>query len=347
MFKVGIVGAGWVAHRVHLPHFAASRETCLVGITDPEPSTIAVAQKWNTRFYPTLVELLPDVDLVIVCSPGPTHYTIVRACLQAGKHVICEKPLAMHAEEAETLLLLARRNGLGLLCCMTNRYRTDVMKMADCIRKGSIGSLRLLTLSWLRTRGIPARPGPLSQGVLWDLGSHLADLALWMTDWDADEMELTAHATKVSAHDETSVASWYAGPQPDVPSMAYDTVFLNVDGPGNALCRIEASWNSGLPRDECRLLAVGDEGALMLRTVFGWSPHRQMLRGPALSISRKANSWESLHIQDREHKEYSEQFTHLLGSVEGSSWISDIVPTVKSIQLLERAQEIIDRKLVT
>jgi predicted dehydrogenase len=348
LLKVGIVGAGWIARRTHLPYFAERRDTRLVGITDPGPESVAVARKWKTTSYSSLAKLLPDVDLVSVCTPGPTHYAIVHACLEAGKHVICEKPLTLNANEAEELMLLAGRNGLGLFCCMTNRYRADTQQMTDQIRKGAIGSPQMLTFSWLRTRGIPARPGPLSQGVLWDLGSHLTDLALWMSGWDTEDGGLTAQTVKLSTGDESSVADWYAGPCADAPSVAYDTVLLSVQGPGNTLCRIEASWDSGLPRDECRLLAVGEEGTLMLRTVFGWSPHRQTLEGPALSISRQAGPWESLYApQDREHKEYSEQFTHLIGAVaEGPSWITDMAPTLKSIRLLERAQAIVNRGAV-
>ncbi|MFI5706495.1 Gfo/Idh/MocA family protein [Kribbella sp. NPDC051620] len=343
--RVGIVGAGWIARKAQLPYFADRRGIRLVGIVDPLPDTDVVARDWGTTTYASLEALIPDVDVVCVCTPGPTHAELIRICLLAQKHVICEKPLAMTSGEVAELMGLARRNGVGMFCCMTNRYRADVQYMAQRIREGSIGAPRMLTFSWLRSRGVPARPGPLSQGVLWDLGSHLADLALWMTEWDPTESAVTAQATRLRPAGAPLVASWYGSACVDVTPPAYDTVLLTAQGTDGTLCRIEASWDSGLPHDMCRLLVVGEAGALMLQTVFGWSPHRQTVETPALSMSHDGGPWTPSYVpQDRQHTEYSAQFDHLIGAVRGNTtWITDMEPTRKSIHLLERAEGILEQ----
>jgi predicted dehydrogenase len=317
----------------------------LAGVFDTDSRRAStVAATHGTRAFTTLAALLDEVDLVSVCTPSGTHHGIVRAALASGRHVICEKPLAMRASEADELARLANEQGLDLHCCMTVRYRADVRTMVREIRKGLIGTPLLVDTSWLRANGIPGRAGPLAQGVLWDLGSHLVDLAFWATGWDDLEV-VSAYGTRLSAGRADAFADWYRAESSTLAPVDHDTVVATFRGPGDVTCRTHVSWAAArLPADRCEVAVVGDEGELRLHTVFGWSPHRQTVRGSALRVRLGTTEWQVVHgDQEREHREYREQFDHMLGrAVDGEEDITGLEPTLKSIALLERAHAWLD-----
>jgi predicted dehydrogenase len=133
-----------------------------------------------------------DIDLIDICTPGDSHSEIAIAALQAGKHVLCEKPLANTVEEAEQMAAAARaaaERGIWAMCGFTYR-RTPALALARrLIEAGRIGAIRQVRAQylqdWLTDPDAPmtwrldkARSG---SGALGDLGAHLVDTAQWLT----------------------------------------------------------------------------------------------------------------------------------------------------------------------
>lgn len=127
----------------------------------------------------------PDVDSVIVCTPPDLHAEIAMAALRAGKHVLCEKPLARSSSEAQQVVDEARRAGRVLWCGFNHRYHPAIRQIHRWLDDGSIGDAM-----YLRGRyGIAGRPGyeqewradptRVSGGQLMEQGIHLVDLARW------------------------------------------------------------------------------------------------------------------------------------------------------------------------
>jgi predicted dehydrogenase len=310
-WRVGVLGLGWVARQVHLPYLVSSAEAEIVAAFDPDR---ACAQAVRELFgIPTLdsMEQLFETpsDVVFVCSPPATHGALARMALECGRHVVCEKPLAMTAEEAEAIAGLAWRRGLKLFCCLTNRYRPDVQRLAETTAAGAIGEPRYVRAEWLRSRGIPNTSGALDHGVLWDLGTHLVDLVLWVTGWGSPT-HVCATSLTLAGDVRAERATWHAaasrpvsGPLPD------DTSLLELQFGRGQAAHVEASWCAHVPQDRTELLVLGTTGALHLQTVFGWSPHRDEVAEPALAVSDPDRSrWHALlTTQDRERSEYRRQ----------------------------------------
>lgn len=112
--KTGVVGAG-VFGAFHAGKHAASPRADLVGIWDIDADrALALSSRVHAASFPSYSALLGSVDAVTIASPAPTHFSLARQALEAGRHVYVEKPLAMSVAEADALIALAERNGLVL-----------------------------------------------------------------------------------------------------------------------------------------------------------------------------------------------------------------------------------------
>ena len=133
-----------------------------------------------------------DIDLIDICTPGDSHAEIAIAALQAGKHVLCEKPLANTVEEAEQMAAAASsaaERGVWAMCGFTYR-RTPALALArQLVEAGRIGTIRQVRAQylqdWLHDPDAPMTwrldKSKSGSGALGDLGAHLVDTAQWLT----------------------------------------------------------------------------------------------------------------------------------------------------------------------
>ncbi|MEZ5288428.1 MAG: Gfo/Idh/MocA family oxidoreductase [Vicinamibacterales bacterium] len=141
--RVGVLGAGAWANFAHLPGFARDPRCTLVAIADPQR---ALAQAAADRFgIPAVLDdhqaliARDDIDLVDVCTPSHTHFELSWAALQAGKHVLCEKPVAYDFHDTRRAAALAREKGLKTKLGFTFRYAPALRYMRELVRDGFIG----------------------------------------------------------------------------------------------------------------------------------------------------------------------------------------------------------------
>jgi predicted dehydrogenase len=127
-----------------------------------------------------------EVDAVSVCLPNTLHAPVAIDCLQAGKHVLCEKPLSTSAAIAQTIADAADASGKNCMVGQVNRFRNDARYLKEVVQSGSLGELYYTHAGWLRKRGIPGMGGWFTTkkmsggGPLIDIGVHLLDLAWWL-----------------------------------------------------------------------------------------------------------------------------------------------------------------------
>ena len=141
--RVGVLGAGAWANFAHLPGFKRDTRCKLVAIADPQ---LALARDASERFdIPTvsanhrdLIER-DDIDLIDVCTPSHTHFDLAWAALEAGKHVLCEKPVAYDFHETRRAAALARSKGLKTKLGFTFRYAPSMRYMRELVREGFVG----------------------------------------------------------------------------------------------------------------------------------------------------------------------------------------------------------------
>lgn len=190
IIRTGIIGFGLSGRVFHAPFVDVVDGYELTSISTSNPESIKMV---NDRYPSALVvpggqEIIDNanIDLVIVTSPNTDHFRWAKEALNAGKHVIVEKPFTVTVEEADELLALAKDKGLVLTVYHNRRFTSDTKTVKKLIDSGMLGDIVSYETHFDRFRP-NARPGgawredPLpGSGILYDLGSHLIDQSLWL-----------------------------------------------------------------------------------------------------------------------------------------------------------------------
>lgn len=188
--KVGIIGCGKIAQVRHIPEYLANPNAEICGFYDINLARAEeLARKYGAKAYPTYEALLadPGIDAVSVCAANHVHAEISIAALKAGKHVLCEKPMAISLEECEAMVAAARESGKYLMIGQNQRLAKAHIKARELIAQGAIG--KVLTFRTIFGHGGPETwsidPGKnvwffdktkAAMGAMADLGIHKTDM---------------------------------------------------------------------------------------------------------------------------------------------------------------------------
>ena len=188
--RVGIIGSGAIALQIHAPGYLALPDDCeLVACCDVVPERakafaerFATAQ-WFTDYHEMLA--LPELDAVSVCTPPFMHRDATVAALDAGKHVLCEKPMAMNVAEAKDMASAAERAGKVLTIGHQQRFSPEAQAVKRAVEAGELGDIYYAKTAALRSRGAPTwgvfHVKKLNGGgPLIDIGVHALDVTLWL-----------------------------------------------------------------------------------------------------------------------------------------------------------------------
>ena len=195
MIKIGILGCGKIAQVRHIPEYAANPDCQLVGFYNPTKSRAEdMAAKYGGLAYDTAEELLanPEIDAVSVCAANYAHAALSIQALKAGKHVLCEKPMATTLADCEAMVECAKKNGKFLMIGHNQRLAKAHMEAKRLIDAGLIGDIITFRTSF--GHGGPEtwaiKPGKdtwffdkskAAMGVMADLGVHKTDLIQYLT----------------------------------------------------------------------------------------------------------------------------------------------------------------------
>lgn len=250
---VGIVGAGAVAAG-YIEFFQQHPHTELCAVAEVNPATRdSIAQRYAPRLltadYEGLIES-EEVDLVVVCMPHDLHCPVVMAALGSGKHVLCEKPLAVSVRESDEMLNAAYRNGARLFVSHNMRFGARVIKLKEIIENGSLGRPFLAAFSYLGNE-VARMSDPANWkcdlkraggGVLLDGGCHMTDVL----------NACFGRAKTVQALGGRLVV--------DVPSKGEDNVGVLIEYDSGVLAQLTASFT---------VCNVGGPGLILGMNVFG------------------------------------------------------------------------------
>lgn len=186
--KVGVIGVGGIA-RVHMPGWMESDLTEVVAGSDVDEASL---NRWGQQYDVTKLRVRaedlindPDIDIIDICTPNNYHAPLAIAALEAGKHVLCEKPLAPTPDAIHKMIEARNRSGKLLMTAQHFRFKGDAKALKAEIDAGALGEVYHARGWMLRRGGLPVRPGfVLKQhsggGACIDIGVHILDLTLWM-----------------------------------------------------------------------------------------------------------------------------------------------------------------------
>lgn len=273
--RAGVIGLGWAGQQ-HMAAYSDLPGVELVAIAGMEDGPRAeLGEKYGvTRLYSDWRDLVADGDLDVVSVAVPTflHAPIAVGALEAGIHVLSEKPIARTAAEAQTMVDAAHSSGRVLEVAFNHRRRGDIEALKSAIDAGQIGRPYHARAIWLRRAGIPALGSWFTNremaggGPLIDIGVHVLDYALHLfgepqvTAVSAvTHSELGARGRGGAKSDKQHVGSAY-----EVEDLA--SLLLRLEGGGSIV--LETSWAAYRPAgDEFGITLYGTEGGADLRVV--------------------------------------------------------------------------------
>jgi predicted dehydrogenase len=262
---VGVIGLGM--GRNHAIQFRDCPEAELIALCDVNAERAAqVANETHPRRVYTSTEKLladPEIAAVAVALPNALHAPVVLECFAAGKHVLCEKPLAMNAREGEQMVEAARRAGRRLMMHFNYRFQPTSQAVKRAVDAGALGPVYFARSVWHRKRGVPGLGGWFTQktmsggGGLIDLGVHRLDLALWLMGYPRP-VSVTGTAYSILGRR----LAERAGKSFDVDDLAAG--FIRFENGASLV--LEASWASNSEKREDQLTQLfGVEGGAVLR----------------------------------------------------------------------------------
>ncbi len=253
--KIGIIGLGGIAH-AHLGGWQASEHAEVVAGCDINPD---VFDKWSTEYgipkLTTLPEDLindPDIDVIDVCTPNNYHAELTIAALEAGKHVLCEKPLAPTAAEIRKMIAARDRAGKQLMTAHHFRFSGTAKALKAEIDAGALGNIYYARAWWLRRAFAPVRPGFIhkkfsSGGATLDIGVHVLDLALWFMGNPKPVTVSGATRTELATQ-EGAFSLWGGDIPPGFDVDEFAAAFVRLDN--GATLIVEVSWLLHHPEPE-------------------------------------------------------------------------------------------------
>ncbi|ALK08142.1 Gfo/Idh/MocA family protein [Blastochloris viridis] len=276
--KFVIVGDGWVARTCYLPALRrlGAAEPVVID-SAPEHGGAAAVQR-------ALAMARGRRDLLaIVATPNASHWPLAAAFLEAGARVLVEKPLSLPGEVDRAAPGLDSDALSRLWVSAPYRFRPDVVRLMAAVAAGRIGAVREVRAAWRRRAGIP-RPGSwytsrrwAGGGVLVDLGPHLLDVALALTDWP--EVAVTASSFATAADWRISASGWMPdGGRDELPCDVEVAARLELSDAAGRRYEVEVAWASDVEEDVTTIEVVGSHGRLELVTLFGFAPGRTVGR---------------------------------------------------------------------
>ncbi len=181
--KTALVGFGISGQCFQAPVIQAVEELELTCVVSSQADKV-LAQLPDVSVYPNLETLLAqaDIELVVIATPNDAHYPMAQMALEAGKHVVVEKPFVIHSEEGEALIKLAQKKDRVLSVYQSRRFDGDFLTIKALIEQNRLGQVHSLYSSYNRYRPeVKVRWREQDQpgaGILYDLGAHLIDQAL-------------------------------------------------------------------------------------------------------------------------------------------------------------------------
>lgn len=265
MLKVGIIGLGKISQLRHLPEYEENPDAQIAAVYDMNAErTAEIAKKYNSVAYDSYEAILadPEIDAVSVCTTNTSHADIVVAALKAGKHVLCEKPMATTVEDCERMVKVAEETGKVLMIGQNQRITQAHSKARELVANGALGRIISFRTSF-------SHCGPESwsvdgatntwffdknravMGAIADLGVHKTDLIQYLTGLTITEV--TAHVTTLDKKN------------PDgSPIPVDDNAFCIYRMSNGAVGTLHVSWTNYFSPEENATVLYGSDAVLRI-----------------------------------------------------------------------------------
>jgi predicted dehydrogenase len=264
--RIGIIGCGGIARRSHMPALKAQPGVEIVAVCDVDEHCVKAMAEENdiVNVFTDYKDLLAmdEVDAIDICTPNFVHMQPTIDALNAGKHVIVEKPIARNPTEGQAMVDAAKKSGKKFMVAQCCRWLPESIALKKFIDGGAMGEMYFSRIQAIRRRGIPGWGVFIDKekqggGPLIDIGVHILDTTLW----------LLGHPKPVAA---SGITYTKFGNRPGIcaPWGAWDHTKFTVEDFAAGFVRfengstltIESSFAANIEKDTMSLAILGTEG---------------------------------------------------------------------------------------
>ncbi|MFN0077004.1 MAG: Gfo/Idh/MocA family protein [Prosthecobacter sp.] len=274
--KVGIIGAGGMLQY----HAAGFRQAGaeIVAVADPAPGAAAKAsEKWSiAQAYESVDAMLAEckeLDAVSIIVPNKFHAPLALQCLQAGKHVFCEKPPALKAAEVSEMITAADKAGKKLMFNFNNRARPESQAMKSYCEDGTVGTINSAQAKWIRRTGIPGFGGWFTTKELSGGGPvidllHMIDLALYFMGYP-EPAHVLANTFDTFITDKNFKGPWGIPDRADGTNNVEAAAHGFVTFKTGQVLTLQVSWAEMVMREEVSVVFQGTKAGGKVERLFG------------------------------------------------------------------------------
>lgn len=341
--KIGIIGCGVIAMEKHLPALKKLSDKVEVAAfcSGNEQNAIKAAETFNPdgRVYTDYRDMLNDkeMDVVHICTPNVFHAPMAVEALNAGKHVMCEKPMAINAEGAKKMLDASNRTGKKLTIAYQNRFRRDSLLLKEACDKGDLGEIYWAKAHAVRRRGVPTWGVFMNKelqggGPLIDIGTHALDLTLWcMNNYEVDSVTGVTY-NKLT---EQNKANQF-GPWDPKSFQVEESALAFIRMKNGASIQLEAAWAlNTLDEREAMTTLSGTKGGAEMRRNKETNTNELVFNGEMYGNLVETK------LQDTASIAYtSSNFQETDGDREISQWIDAILEDKDPVVTPEQAYQV-------
>lgn len=270
--RIGVIGCGSIGS-YHIEKLVAAGAK-LVAVCDIDPDALqSAAKKFAVpNAMPDYRDLLAldELDAVTVALPNDLHAPVSIAALRAGKHVFCEKPMAMNVGECKQMIAAAAKARrvlqIGLVC----RFHAEPQLVCQLRDEGKLGNIYHAQAISTRRRGVPGRGGWFTTkarsggGPLIDIGVHILDLTTWMMGQPRPVAVSAQTFRKFIQRDDYACTGMWGKPVAGGPTDVEDYATAMIRFANGATCHLECSWAANIGEDVTHCQVLGDKAGVSL-----------------------------------------------------------------------------------
>jgi predicted dehydrogenase len=267
MLKVGVIGIGGIAH-THFPGWKQSQHAEIVAFADIDPQILRRVGKEQgiEKLYDLNEDLInnPEIDIVDICTPNMFHRPLAVQALNAGKHVICEKPLAPTPEDIKMMIAARDASGKKLMTAQHFRFDGKSKALKAAIDSGSLGKIYHARSWMLRRAALPTKDTFIHKeksggGPCIDIGVHILDLTLWMMGHPRPISVVGVTQDKL-AHLPGAFSVWGGAVPPSLNVEEFAAAFVRFENGASLI--LEVSWmlHHKTSGEDMQMWLYGDKG---------------------------------------------------------------------------------------
>lgn len=270
--RIGIIGFGGIAQGAHAPGYKKIPDLCeIVAAADILPEKLTNAQtKWEIpNVYDDYKKMLErdDIDAVSICAPNAVHSPATVDALNAGKHVLCEKPMAMNPAQCQAMIDAAKATGNKLQIGYNMRFGSGAQCLKRAVEAGEFGEIYYSRARAIRRRQVPASPNFLDKaisggGPLIDIGVHITDMTLWLMGHPKPIAASGQTYNKMGTKPGGMIGMWGTWKPENYGVEDFASALIRLEN--GATISLEASFIANIAHEEFSTHLMGtDAGALL------------------------------------------------------------------------------------